>query len=122
MDLVSKEGASISDPDKALQGDAGHVRMMRFETMAEVERNAKRLTAVVRAWSALRDKSLTTCAYCTFALRPCASLISRAWFTVHATRCVTASISVLAEGNPVPLFFRPPNGRWTSAPIVGRFA
>ena len=52
---------------------------------------------------------------------PWAILISVPWFTVHAVLCVTASTSPAADGWPLPLFFTPPNGRCTSAPMHGRF-
>src|SRR5262249_7744600 len=52
---------------------------------------------------------------------PWAMMISCAWLTVHAVLCVTVSISPAADGWPLPLFFTPPNGRCTSAPMHGRF-
>src|SRR6478609_2436451 len=52
---------------------------------------------------------------------PWAILISYPWLTVHATLCVTASTSPAADGWPLPLFFTPPNGKCTSAPMLGRF-
>src|SRR5208282_3927552 len=52
---------------------------------------------------------------------PWAILTCSAWLTVQAVLWVTASISPAAEGWPLPLFLTPPNGRWTSAPMQGRF-
>src|SRR5262249_17660486 len=57
----------------------------------------------------------------TSVVSPCAILISVPWLTVQAILCVTASTSPAADGRPLPLFFTPPNGRCTSAPMHGRF-
>ena len=43
------------------------------------------------------------------------------WLTVQAILCVTASTRPAADGWPLPLFFTPPKGRWTSAPMHGKF-
>lgn len=55
VSLLFHEGASISGDHPRLEGDGPHVRTMRFADMADAERGAAQLQAVVRAWCNARD-------------------------------------------------------------------
>ena len=50
VSLLFHEGASIPGDHPRLEGDGPHVRTMRFADMADAERGAAELQAVVRAW------------------------------------------------------------------------
>lgn len=55
VSLLFHEGASIPGNHPRLEGDGPHVRTMRFADMADAERGAAELQAVVRAWCDARD-------------------------------------------------------------------
>jgi len=55
VSLLFHKGASISGDHPRLEGDGPHVRTMRFADMADAERGAAELQAVVRAWCNARD-------------------------------------------------------------------
>ena len=57
VSLLFHEGASIPGDHPRLEGDGPHVRTMRFADLADVERGAAELQAVVRAWCHARDLS-----------------------------------------------------------------
>jgi len=59
------------------------------------------------------------CAH-TSVVSPWAIFTSVPWLTVHEILCMTVSTSPAALGWPLPLFFTPPKGRCTSAPMHGR--
>jgi hypothetical protein len=48
--LFFQEGASLPDPDGLLSGRAEHVRTTRFESIAAIEKSAKALGQIVRAF------------------------------------------------------------------------
>jgi hypothetical protein len=55
ISLLFHEGASIPGRHPRLDGDGPHVRTMRFSDLADAERGAEELRAVVRAWCETRD-------------------------------------------------------------------
>jgi len=55
VSLLFHEGASIPGDHPRLEGDGPHVRTMRFADMADAERGAAELQAVVRAWCDFRN-------------------------------------------------------------------
>jgi len=55
VSLLFHEGASIPGAHPRLEGDGAHVRTMRFADMADAERGAAELQAVVRSWCDSRE-------------------------------------------------------------------
>ena len=56
VNLTFHTGATIDDPDGALEGDSKEARVLRVDSVADLTEKRPGLEKVVRNWIALRDK------------------------------------------------------------------